>query len=263
MKRLMPDRMVQGDRAGMQRRARDEHWRVRAAIERIACQRQVDRGEVRANLMCAPGLGTGFEQGMPLETLDHEQTRDSRLAKLPIDHGAMAAIAVGAQRQIDRVLSPLRHAGCDGMIAFADGTRIKRDVQGAMAEVRDRPDFVLADPPRSMPPKLRSKKSSRSKIGRFVTDPAGGNPRRVRHQWGGVAFALEAVSSEDLYEPGPFCLCDHPADNRWNEGIISVHDLRLHASSGFNRRADPAKIALINQVFRPLLNDVPMTFTQP
>jgi len=96
VKRLMRGRMLQLDRVRVQRCARDEGRGAFAAVELISHQWKIDRGERRANLMRAPGFRPGF------------------------DHRAMAAIAVGAQRQIDQVFIPVRRTDQDRMIDLAD-----------------------------------------------------------------------------------------------------------------------------------------------
>lgn len=71
MQRFMRDGMFEFDRVGVQRRARDERCCVFAAVEHITRQRQIDRGEVRTDLMRAASLRLRLDQRVLREAFEH------------------------------------------------------------------------------------------------------------------------------------------------------------------------------------------------
>ena len=69
-----------------------------------------------------------FDQRVLGKAFKHAQVGERRLAALPIDHSAMAAVSVRAQRQIDGMFIPRWHAVRDGVIDFVNFARIKGDI---------------------------------------------------------------------------------------------------------------------------------------
>src|SRR6185295_2379336 len=74
---------------------------VRASIDRIARDRQIDRREVDPDLVGAAGLELHVQQGMPREELDELEVRDRVARLVGVERVAHRLTAVAADRGLD------------------------------------------------------------------------------------------------------------------------------------------------------------------
>src|SRR5215213_1800341 len=89
-------------------------------VARIAADGMADRGEVRADLVGAPGLQARLDQRVRLQGLDHSEV-GARLAGAAPAHGATLGRAmVAAQRRVDRPLARARPSLHQGEIAAGE-----------------------------------------------------------------------------------------------------------------------------------------------
>src|SRR3954470_23914331 len=74
---------------------------VRASIDRVARNREVDRGEMDSDLVRAAGLELHVQERMPREELDELEVRDRVAWLVGIERVAHRLTAVAADRRLD------------------------------------------------------------------------------------------------------------------------------------------------------------------
>jgi hypothetical protein len=92
---------------------------VAAAVEGVADDREAEVGEVDADLVRAPGLGLGLDEGVPGEAGAHPEDGHRRGAAGD-DRAGLAAGAEEPDRRVDAALVPVGDALHEGDVAAAD-----------------------------------------------------------------------------------------------------------------------------------------------
>src|SRR3954454_22803982 len=83
---------------------------VRASIDRIARDREIDRCEMDSDLVRAAGLQLHVQQRMPREELDQLEMRDGVARLVRIERVAHRLTAVAADRRLDAAAARARPA---------------------------------------------------------------------------------------------------------------------------------------------------------
>ena len=94
----------------------DRIYAVVLTVEGIANQGESQRRQMGTDLVGAPGARRRFHQAVFPETLQEAQIGLGGLAALGVYDGAVAAVAVRAQRQVDAGLLPGRVADDQGVV---------------------------------------------------------------------------------------------------------------------------------------------------
>src|SRR5205085_12525328 len=71
------------------------------AVQRIACDREVDCREVHTNLVRPPGLEPDVEQGVAWKQLDDLEMRDRVARRVRIERALERITAIAADRRLD------------------------------------------------------------------------------------------------------------------------------------------------------------------
>ena len=115
----------------MQGEALDSRER-RSAVEQVADDGEAEGGEVGADLVGTTGARRSLDQSVELEAFQDEQLCYSGFAPAVVDHGAVAAVSVRAERLANRLFSPFGDSTNQGVVNLFDRAVLELGIQVAV-----------------------------------------------------------------------------------------------------------------------------------